>query len=132
MDCYVPADWAEWLQTLRIELNAMTTPRFVAWLDAKMAEHGQAKLIPPADVLARRLEAGVQERIREAITARILREADIDGLTAAAVDRVVGRVDQASDGLTDLVAEAFEHDGAAWWRAPVDRVADEIAADAAG
>ena len=31
--------WEEWLQTHRIELNAMTTPEFIAWLDAKMAEH---------------------------------------------------------------------------------------------
>jgi hypothetical protein len=27
--------WEEWLQTHRIELNAMTTPEFIDWLDAK-------------------------------------------------------------------------------------------------
>ena len=43
-------DWEEWLQTHRIELNAMTTPQFIAWLDGKMAEH-YGKLIPPPDVL---------------------------------------------------------------------------------
>ena len=26
-------DWEEWLQTNRVELNAMTTPQFIAWLD---------------------------------------------------------------------------------------------------
>jgi Histidine kinase-, DNA gyrase B-, and HSP90-like ATPase len=46
---YVPEQWREWLQTHRVELNAMTTPQFIAWLDGKMAEHD--KLIPPAGVL---------------------------------------------------------------------------------
>jgi hypothetical protein len=42
-------DWAEWLQTKRVELNAMSTPEFIAWLDGKMA--GYDKLIPPEEVL---------------------------------------------------------------------------------
>ena len=33
--------WEEWLQTHRVELNAMTTPQFIEWLDGKMAEHGR-------------------------------------------------------------------------------------------
>jgi hypothetical protein len=36
--------WDEWLQTHRIELNAMTTPQFIEWLDSKMAGYG--KLVP--------------------------------------------------------------------------------------
>ena len=40
-------DWDEWLQTHRVELNAMTTPELIEWLDDKMAEHGDGKLIPP-------------------------------------------------------------------------------------
>ena len=41
-------DWVDWLQTNRVELNAMTTPQLIEWLDHKMAEHGDGKLIPPA------------------------------------------------------------------------------------
>ena len=29
-------DWEEWLQTHRVELNAMTTPQLIEWLDEKM------------------------------------------------------------------------------------------------
>ena len=51
---YVDGEWREWLQANRVELNAMSTPSFLAWLDRKM--HGQTgKLIPPAAVLTRRL-----------------------------------------------------------------------------
>jgi hypothetical protein len=36
MASYVPAEWESWLHHHRVELNAMTTPQFIAWLDAKM------------------------------------------------------------------------------------------------
>src|SRR5262249_52737886 len=49
-------EWAEWLQTRRVELNAMTTPQFIQWLDDKMAGLGGGKLIPPDDVLVAELE----------------------------------------------------------------------------
>ncbi len=48
---YLSPQWANWLQTKRVELNAMATPQFIAWLDAKMAQHGNGKLIPPAEVM---------------------------------------------------------------------------------
>jgi hypothetical protein len=47
--------WAEWLQTHRVELNAMTTPEFIAWLDDKMQACGVDKLIPPHHVIRRRV-----------------------------------------------------------------------------
>ena len=60
--------WEEWLQTHRVELNAMTTPEFIEWLDGKMAEHGDGKLIPPADVLDAQLAERLEESVRAAIT----------------------------------------------------------------
>ena len=54
-------DWEEWLQTHRVELNAMTTPEFIEWLDDKMAEH-DGKLIPPADVLEKELAELIEGR----------------------------------------------------------------------
>ena len=53
-------EWEEWLQTHRIELNAMTTPELIAWLDRKMAEHSTGKLIPPPVVIAVELEQLLQ------------------------------------------------------------------------
>ena len=73
--------WEEWLQTHRIELNAMTTPQFIAWLDSKMAEHAKGKfgkLIPPADVLEADLAKRIETKVRAALTERILREADFE------------------------------------------------------
>src|SRR4051812_20658451 len=46
-------EWKQWLQTNRVELNAMTTPQLIQWLNGKMADYD--KLIPPAEVLEKEL-----------------------------------------------------------------------------
>ena len=74
----------EWLQTHRVELNAMTTPELIEWLDDKMETHGDGKLIPPEDVLVDELMAETEKRLRAEITARILREAGLEAQVAAA------------------------------------------------
>jgi len=36
----------------RVELNAMTSAQFIAWLEAKLKEHGVEKIVPDSDTLA--------------------------------------------------------------------------------
>jgi hypothetical protein len=73
------------LQTKRVELNAMTTPQLIAWLDQKMTDHGDGKLIPPTPVLEGELAERIESKVRAAITERILREANVDAQVVAAV-----------------------------------------------
>jgi hypothetical protein len=56
--------------TRRVELNAMTSPQFVAFVERKLIEHGVAKIVPDEKLLAevyagiergRRLEEAVEE-----------------------------------------------------------------------
>jgi hypothetical protein len=77
--------WAEWLQNHRVELNAMTTPEFIEWLNRKMAEQCSGKLIPPDDVLVTELEKRLEAKVRAAVTERILREAKFEGQVATAL-----------------------------------------------
>ena len=70
--------WEDWLQTHRVELNAMTTPAFIAWLNDKMATHAVGKLVPPAEVLTTELNQRIEQKVRAALTERILREAGLD------------------------------------------------------
>ncbi len=77
--------WEEWLQTHRVELNAMTTPQFIAWLDRKMAEYGSGKLIPPDDVLEAELAERLENHVRADLTEQILREANLEGRVAATI-----------------------------------------------
>ena len=57
-------DWDQWLQTHRVELNAMTTPQLIDWLDEKMETYGDGKLIPPQDVLVDELMTETEKRLR--------------------------------------------------------------------
>jgi hypothetical protein len=82
-------DWTGWLQRHRVELNAMTTPQFIAWLDAKMAEHDGRKIVPPAEVIEAELRAKVADELRRAIEEEVLREARID----AKVDAALGEIE---------------------------------------
>jgi hypothetical protein len=66
------ANWSAWLQRSRIELNAMTTPQLIAWLNAKMRAHAGAKVIPPAHVLEDRLHQETAEALRARMMEAIL------------------------------------------------------------
>jgi hypothetical protein len=81
------AHWENWLQTNRVELNAMTTPQLIEWLDARMANFG-GKLVPPPHVLEQELADRLENKVRTAITERILREAQINTRVAAAVAKI--------------------------------------------
>lgn len=52
------------------ELNAMTTPQFVEWLDRKMAPYDNGKVIPPRQVLQETLN----QKLKESLTDRAVEE----------------------------------------------------------
>jgi hypothetical protein len=115
--------WAEWLQTHRVELNAMTTPEFIEWLDRKMAEQCGGKLIPPDDVVVAELEERLAAKVRAAVTERILREANFEGQVATALATIMrpNAVD-----LKDGIKRLFERNPGREWRDQVETVADDL------
>ena len=65
----------EFLRTQRVELNAMTSPQLIAFIESKLAEHGVTKLIPDSKI--------IEQQARRVIKDRLTREA---------LDRVAGRI----------------------------------------
>lgn len=124
---YVDPETAEWLQGSRIELNAMTTPQFLAWLDQKFVEHAQGKLVPPQSVLSARLEDDVRGRVRQIVTDRILREANVDEQVEAAVDGRRAEITEQARCVEEVVRRALEEQPEEHWSAPVRRLADDVA-----
>jgi len=110
-----------WLQTKRVELNAMTTPQLIEWLDAKMAEHGDGKLIPPHEVMEQELADQIEAKIRADITERVLREARIDDQVADAVAKI--KVPNGRKLARDI-AKMFERQPDQEWRAHIEAVAE--------
>jgi hypothetical protein len=62
----------------RIELNAMTSDQFVAWLEDKLAEHGGGKVVPAAEVLERHARRLLARRLAADKVAALLREIEAE------------------------------------------------------
>lgn len=116
--------WANWLQTHRVELNAMTTPQLIEWLDEKMATFGSGKLIPPPHVLKQDLADRIESKVRAAISERILREAKIGDLVAAAIAAIT-----TPDGaeLARDIKRLFNQQSDREWRDAIEVVASRVA-----
>lgn len=117
------AYWNAWLQSNRYELNAMTTPQFLSWLDAKMDEHGVGKVVPPASVITAEAEARLETELRKRITKRVLREANIDAQVAEARTAItLPREQLAPDAINRWLDENPDES----WRDRVDELVDEV------
>lgn len=116
--------WEGWLQTRRVELNAMTSPEFIAWLDEKMAEHAghRTKVVPPERVLKKTLRQETESRIRAAFTERILREAGLEDRVFAAMTNVTTPDNLEGSINATLVARPQYH-----WRKPLQSEAEALA-----
>jgi hypothetical protein len=115
-------EWEEWLQTHRVELNAMTTPEFIEWLDAKMAAYKVGKLIPPADALAAELEQKLIVKVRAQLTEQILREGGFEVRVAAAMNAIKRPTAAA---LAKGIKVLFKRDPAHEWRDHIETVATD-------
>jgi hypothetical protein len=116
--------WKGWLQTHRIELNAMTTPQLIEWLNRKITTFGSGKLIPPPDVLEQDLADRIEEKVRDAVTESILREAKVDDRVAAAIAAI-----KTPDGtkLTRDIKRLFKQQSDREWRDAIEAVANRVA-----
>jgi hypothetical protein len=115
--------WENWLQTSRVELNAMTTPQLIDWLDRKMLMHGDGKLIPPADVLEQQLAEQIERKVRADITERILREAGLDAQVTEAIAAI-----RMPDGakIERDIKRMFERKADAEWRNHIAAIVRKI------
>lgn len=116
-------DWTEWLQEHRVELNAMTTPQFLAWLDAKMHEHEGEKVVPPAPVVAAEMTRRLEQHVRQAIVERVLREARLDEQVQAAMGTLLVPT---GDELVDSTKEWLGEHQDEHWTGFIDKTASDL------
>ena len=120
---YIDGYWADWLQTHRVELNAMSSPAFIKWLDAKMAPYVD-KVIPPKKVMWNALDDSVEAVVRETLTARILREAGLDDLVEQYRNRIMVEIPV---DVESVVQEGLAADAHQRWTAPLRIQAEQMA-----
>jgi hypothetical protein len=111
------AYWAQWLQSNRYELNAMTMPQFLGWITEKIEPHNVGKVVPPRPVIEEEADLMLEDHLREQIKARILREANIDAQVAVALERIE------RPGLTPEQVKAWLNDHPVDnWRGCVEKI----------
>jgi DNA topoisomerase 6 subunit A-like protein len=91
--------------TRRVELNAMTSPQFIAFLERKLREHGFTKIIPEQDLLAETYVAMERGRRLE-IEAKKIEKINMKGF-------------KAPGNLNRLVAEELKKNPGIRWDAAI-------------
>jgi hypothetical protein len=123
---YLPGSDREWLQTHRVELNAMATPQLVGWLTAKVAAHDRGKVVPPPDVVRSRLEEEVRADLERRIIHEVLSAADIPGRVTAAYAAAKDVVTAAADSLPDALPGHLTENPRRHWTGVVKAAAERI------
>lgn len=123
---YVSSDCANWLQNNRIELNAMSTPIFLQWLDDKMEKYGLGKMIPPDSILAQELHEKAREKLKQDITDKILKEQDANGQIERAFEKLMPVLNEKAKELAKDVTEDMAKKSDQSWRDPVLKVAHDL------
>ena len=122
---YVPKRWKDWLQTQRVELNAMTSPEFVRWLDTKFEEHAD-KVVPPQQVLREELDGQTRLQLERLVAAEILAAGGFD----ARVERAMAAAREKTKvlDLELIVRSGLDRTPEHRWDKPLGSTAADIAA----
>jgi hypothetical protein len=109
----------EFLLHRRVELNAFASDELIAWIEAKLDEHGVTKVIPDSEYLTDAYRrALVQQRVQERINTMLEDDAEDDDEAVVPSD------------LAEVIARQLKNNPAISWDAVVkqfarDQVADE-------
>jgi DNA topoisomerase VI subunit B len=83
----------------RVELNAMTSDQFVAWLEGKLEEVGVTKVVPDRDTLAHAYRRAVRcLRVQEAIDEAVAKVEAMDDAEIAVPNDLVHQIHEKLDG----------------------------------
>lgn len=126
---YVPRRWKDWLQTQRVELNAMTSPEFIRWLNSKFAEHAD-KVVPPAAVLREELDGRTRRELERLLAAEILAAGGFAERVETAM--VLAREKAKALNLEKIVRDGLNQAPEQRWDAPLLSTAEVVAADVTG
>ena len=123
---YVPGPDKKWIQTNRIELNAMSTPQFLEWLTAKITNHDSAKVVPPADVIRERLFAEASDAARQHITEAVLKAANIPDRVNDVLRGLNDELTAEASALTHELPATLKRDPLQHWTSVVRAIATRV------
>lgn len=124
---YVPERWKQWLQTQRVELNAMTSPEFVRWLDMKFETYAD-KVVPPQKVLRDQLDEKTHQELKRLIAADILAAGGFETRVKDALASAREKMQELD--LDQIVRAGLDNAPEQRWDRPLDTTAVDVAAGA--
>jgi hypothetical protein len=124
-------NWENWLQDNRFELNAMTSPQRVAWVERKFAEAGVKKVIPPGAVIEENLKEGLRTCVETLVQERtwyVDAHQELDDQLESEVDEELEKLTVPTRAkLKAAIQKWFKAHPAADWRAALAELAERIA-----
>lgn len=123
---YVPKKWKHWLQTNRIELNAMTSEQFVHWLETKIAQYDRGKVIPNQEILADSFEQTVLQRVKDDVLNKILQEAGYEQQIEQRMKELSPILRDCQEQLNEEVNQGLNHHCEQSWREIVASIGKQV------
>lgn len=114
----------KWLQTHRVELNAMTSLQLVDWLERKFQEYAGGKIVPEEDVLRSTLHSNLHRFAETKIRDEILAANQYESKVNDYVQELAGKIN--TDALEMMVQNHLIEKPADRWSVPLKAMAEEI------
>jgi hypothetical protein len=111
----------------RIEMNALTAPGLIAYIEEKLEEAGvRGKVIPPERTIIDTFRSEVRVKPHERITREVLTKANIDHQVEQILERQQADLGSAESELVGGIEQALEEVPEIPWRRPVSNAAAEF------
>lgn len=123
---YISDHYKNWLQNNRVELNAMTSPQFLEWLEGKMEEYGHIKVVPDKYTLVDELNKNVQTLIEENVKDKILRKYGYNDMVKEEIESLQNNVTVELNELRCKVYSELEENQEQHWSKPIESLAKKI------
>jgi len=126
---YVEQKWKEWLQSNRVELNAMSTPQFLGWLERKIQFYDKGKVIPPTSLMIENLDSNIKGILGKIISDDILQQNGYDEKLNRTFEQVKKRYSDDQFDLKEIVEAGLKSKPTDIWRDVIENVSDEVIAN---
>ncbi len=113
---YIDPEWESWLQYYRVELNAMSTPQFLDWLEGKIRLYDKGKVIPPESTMLESLDHSLQDKLGQKLAAEILEQNHYADQVTQAVRQVKERCGDSQTRLAETVQAELKKDRSIYGR----------------
>lgn len=121
--------YEDWLQSNRVELNAMTTPEFMNWLDDKMSLCGNGKILPPPDVAEEELTGELERQVEEMLKEKILKENHFKDKVTEEMKILSPAYSQKGNYFVRVIDRVYSKETAIFWKEIMKEAAGDIIAE---